>query len=628
MKAALRSVASIVGGFVVAAVLVMLVTYVASLALVPGFRQDPMAPPTAPYLVANVFGSFLAAVAGGWLAATLAARAPLMHAGGLGLLMLGMTVASGGEPAPGQPAWYPMTVAVLAALGALAGGGLRRWRADTLRTPLLTATLLLLLACDPTEAPNASDLGAYSVTPEERPNIVVIVVDDMRFDEMGVAGHPYLETPHIDQLARDGAMFTGAFHAVPLCSPNRASILTGQYPSRHGIIDNVARNRMSHRLQTFPQALQADGYETAFMGKWHMGNDPTPRPGWNEWVAIPGQGRTRNPELYEDGRIHEVEGYITDVFTDRAVDFVQQQRDGPFFLYIGHKAIHPDAVQLDDGSVDLTVPRGYVPAPRHLGRYEDEVFTRRANVVASPDDLVGKPALQRALGVKYSEEIMAAWGEQELDPGTREETIRRRSEMLLAVDDGVGRIVETLRSQGILDETVIVFTSDNGFFYGEHGLSLERRMPYEESIRTPLIVRYPGVAEPGTRIDRLVSSIDLAPTALELAGVAIGDHVQGRSFVPLLQGNEAGWRESLLVEFYTYENPFPWLVDMDYRAIRTERYKYIHWMQHPDETELYDLVADPFETRNLVNDPGSANILAELRGQLADAAVGAMGLRR
>jgi N-acetylglucosamine-6-sulfatase len=497
-----------------------------------------------------------------------------------------------------------------------------------LRSVLLTLVAVVLLSCDPQDARVAADPDADSRVPEVRPNIVVIVVDDMRFDEMGVAGHPYLETPHIDQLARDGALFTRAFHAVPLCSPNRASILTGQYPSRHGIIDNVARNRMSHRLETFPRALQADGYETAFMGKWHMGNDPTARPGWDEWVAIPGQGRTRDPELWEDGGIHTVEGYITDIFTDRAVDFIRRDRTEPFFLYIAHKAIHPDAVQLDDGSVDLTVPRGYVPAPRHLGRYEEEEFTRRPNVVSSPDELTGKPALRRALSVKYSDEVLSAWGEQELDPGTREETIRRRAEMLLAVDDGVGRIVEALRSQGILDETVIVFTSDNGFFYGEHGLSLERRLPYEESIRTPLIVRYPLVAEPGSRIERLVSSVDLAPTMLELAGTPVGDHVQGRSFVPLLRGMEGGWRESLLVEFYTYENPFPWLVDMDYRAIRTERYKYIHWMQHPGEGELYDMVEDPFETTNLVGDPSMAAVLADLRAQLAEAAVDAMGLLR
>lgn len=276
-------------------------------------------------------------------------------------------------------------------------------------------------------------------------------------------------------------------------------------------------------------ALQSDGYQTAFLGKWHMGNDPTPRPGWDQWVAIPGQGRTTDPELYEDGRIHTVEGYITDVLTDRAVSFIQQKRDAPFFVYIGHKAIHPDAVQLDDGSVDLSVPMPYMPAPRHMGRYEDEVFTRRPNVIGSTDELSGKPALRRALEEKYSDEIVEAFGGV-LDPGTSEETIRRRAEMLLAVDEGLGRIVEALREEGILDETVILFTSDNGFFYGEHLLSLERRMPYEESIRSPMLVRYPPVVAAGSRVDGLVASVDIAPSMLELAGVPIGDHVQGRSF--------------------------------------------------------------------------------------------------
>ena len=165
-----------------------------------------------------------------------------------------------------------------------------------------------------------------------RPNVVVIVVDDLRYDEFGAGGHPYLKTPNIDRLADEGAMFTDVFHAVPLCSPNRASILTGQYPSRHGIIDNVARNRASHQLQTFPRAMQAEGYATGFIGKWHMGNDPTPRPGFDFWSALPGQGKTIDPDLYEGGRVHRVEGYVTDVLTDRAVTFIEQPRDTPFML--------------------------------------------------------------------------------------------------------------------------------------------------------------------------------------------------------------------------------------------------------------------------------------------------------
>jgi len=492
----------------------------------------------------------------------------------------------------------------------------------------LVVTLLFgaLTACTPPTTRGTSEAATYSVDPERRPNIIVIVVDDLRWDELGIAGHPFLETPNIDDLAAEGAFFSNAFHSVPLCSPNRASILTGQYPSRHGIIDNVARNRMSHRLATFPLALQEDGYETAYLGKWHMGNDPTPRPGFDHWVAIPGQGRTMNPELFEDGRIHEVPGYITDVLTDRAVEFIRREREQPFFIYIGHKAIHPDAVQLDDGSVDLTVPRGYVPAPRHQGVYEEMDFPRRANNITSLSELDGKPALQHALTVKYSDEIMEEFGEDELDPGSSDETIRRRAEMVLAVDDGLGRIVEALEEEGVLDDTFILFTSDNGFFYGEHGLSLERRMPYEESIRTPLIVRYPHLTQAGLRIDNLVASVDIAPSVLEVAGTSIGDHIQGHSFVPSLQGSSTGARNSVFIEFFTYENPFPWLLDMDYRAIRTERYKYIHWMQFPDWGELYDLQEDPFETRNLIGDPGMAGVLDDLREELRAAALEAMGL--
>jgi len=465
-----------------------------------------------------------------------------------------------------------------------------------------------------------------SLEPDERPNIIVIVVDDLRWDELGITGHPYIETPNIDRLGLEGARFLNAFHAVPLCSPNRASILTGQYPSRHGIIDNVARNRMSHRLETFPRALQDGGYESAFFGKWHMGNDPTPRPGFDEWTAIPGQGRTVDPELFEDGRIHTVEGYITDILTDRAISFIERPRDRPFFIYIGHKAVHPDAIQLDDGSVDLSRPREFVPAPRHAGRYEGKQFGRRTNFAGSPEDLVSKPALQRALRNKHSEEMLGMFSEEELDPNASEPTIRRRAEMMLAVDESVGRIVETLSRAGILDDTLILFTSDNGYFYGEHALTIERRLPYEESIRAPLLIRYPALTAAGSEIEELVVSIDIAPTVLEVAGLPVGDQIQGRSLVPQLRGMGADWRRVVLIEFFTYENPFPWLVDMDYRAIRTDRYKYIHWMQHPDENELYDLSVDPFEIRNLIDEPRMARVVADLRNEMSVAVVEAMGV--
>ena len=497
-----------------------------------------------------------------------------------------------------------------------------------LRQSMLVVLIVVVFTSSACNNRQATEIGGGTAEPAVQPNIIVILVDDLRWDELGFVGHPYLETPNIDRLASEGAFFTNAFHAVPLCSPNRASILTGQYPSRHGIIDNVARDRVSHELQTFPRALQSDGYETAFLGKWHMGNDPTPRPGFDHWVAIPGQGRVVNPEFYEDGRIIEVEGYITDVLTDRAVAFIERDRDRPFFIHIGHKALHPDSRQLDDGSVDRERPRAYIPAERHAGRYEETVFPRRENVISSVDELFGQPALRRALTRKNSPEMNEMFGPI-LDHGTSEETIRRRAEMVLAVDDGLGRIMNALEEKGILDETLIVFTSDNGFFYGEHGLSsVERRMPYEEAIRMPLVMRYPPSITAGTSIEDLVVSVDLAPTALDVAGVAVGDHIQGRSLVPLLRGTATEWRESILVEFYTYENPWPWLLDMDYRAVRTDRYKYVHWMQHPDENELYDLLEDPYEEQNLIDEPSMAGVVSEMRGELAELVLDAMGIQR
>jgi N-acetylglucosamine-6-sulfatase len=478
---------------------------------------------------------------------------------------------------------------------------------------------LLLAGCGAPAAPPQTEATAA------RPNIVVLVVDDLRFDEFGAAGHPYLETPNIDRLAAEGALFTKAFHAVSLCSPNRATLLTGQFPSRHGIIDNVSRSLASHRLETFPQALQAAGYRTAFLGKWHMGNDPTPRPGFDYWAALPGQGRSVDPELFEGGRLQVVPGYATDLLTDRAIGFIEREKEHPFLVYLAHKAVHPDVTQRDDGSIAPGSEGGYIPAPRHLGRYDDRRFPRRANSADSLARLGGMPAVQRALATLVSgsdsgpADLLAA-------PRTEEETIRRRAEMILAVDEGLGRIMATLDSLGILDRTAILFTSDNGFFFGEHGLSTERRLPYEESIRNPLLLRYPPRVKAGSRPAGLALTVDVAPTLLELAGVAVGPQIQGRSLVPLFAGTPPGWRESVLVEFYTYENPFPHLLDMDYRAVRTDRYKYIHWIKHPEMDELYDLVSDSLELSNVADDPAMAGVKSRLKAELGRLVLQAMGL--
>ncbi len=461
---------------------------------------------------------------------------------------------------------------------------------------------------------------------EERPNLVVIVVDDQRWDELGAAGHPFLKTPNIDKMAKEGALFTNSYAVSPLCSPNRASIMTGQNISSHGIVDNIARNKASHRLRIFAKELQAAGYETAHVGKWHMGNDPTKRPGYDKWVCIPGQGESINPIFWEDGKLNTINGYVTDVLTDISIDFIKKERDKPFFLYIGHKAVHPQMQQKDDGSVDFDAGMSYIPADRHKGIYEKEMFKRRKNADKEAIAKSDKEVIKAAIKQKESDANRKIFGNI-LDHGTAEETIRRRSEMLLAVDESLGRIMKELKAINKLDNTVIVFTSDNGFYYGEHGLSIERRLPYEETIRVPMLIRYPKLIKGGTKIDDFALSIDIAPTMLDLGEAKIGDHINGKSLVPLFKEKNPNWRKSFLVEYVSYEKPMPWLIGTSYKAIRSGNYKYIHWIHHPEQNELYDLAKDPEELHNLAKNPKMKKVIKKLRGELGVLIAQAVGLQ-
>jgi len=458
-----------------------------------------------------------------------------------------------------------------------------------------------------------------------RPNIVVIVVDDMRFDEYGAGGHPYLETPQVVALAATGAVFSNAYHTTPLCSPNRACILTGQYASRHGIIDNTSRSYASHRLATFAHELQRAGYETAHVGKWHMGNDPTPRPGYDYWVSFAGQGEILDPELFENGRLQRVPGYITDLLTDRAIEFATRARSKPFMVYIGHKAIHPQIVQRDDGTVDVSTNQGFIPAARHRGKYAGKVFKRRPNYGLSAADRAGKPVLAAALDAKHSSGIARQFGPEVLDEQVSEETIQSRAEMMLAVDDGLGRLRAALEEKGLYENTLFVFMSDNGSFFGEHGLSVERRFPYEESVKSPLVISHRAAIEP-RRVDAFALSIDIAPTLLQAARAEIPHSVQGRSLLPHALGSRERGREAFLMEYYGHENPFPWIANIDYRAVRLGRYKYIRWIREDEAHELYDLQTDPYELRNIAADAANAATVARARETMASLVLGSLGL--
>lgn len=451
-----------------------------------------------------------------------------------------------------------------------------------------------------------SFLAAPLLAAAARPNIVFILVDDLRWDELRCTGHPFASTPHADRLAREGALFRNAFAVTPLCSPSRASFLTGLYTHHHGIADNTSRVAQSHRLDTWPRRLHEAGYATAFVGKWHMGNDDSRRPGFDEWVSFPGQGESINPVLNINGAKTKTSGYITDLLTDHAVAFLERQsRDTRFCLYLSHKAIHPNVVQRDDGSVvgSISGAEGFIPAERHANLYAGERLPRRPSFAKPPH---GKPALERRIG------DLPALGET---TATADASILNRMRMMKAVDEGLGRILASLEKQGRLDETLVVLTSDHGYFYGEHGLDAERRLAYEETIRIPLLMRYPKHIKAGSRIDAMALGIDIAPTMLEWGGAKPAGQLDGRSLLPLLSGQARGWREDFLVE-YNSDTVFPRIVKMGYRAVRGQRWKHIHYQELSGADELYDLESDPYEMTNLIDDPKAREQLAKMRERL------------
>ena len=468
--------------------------------------------------------------------------------------------------------------------------------------------------------------GALANEPSQKqPNIVMIVVDDMRFDEFGAGGHPFLETPQIDQLAQEGVNFSRAYHVTPLCSPNRASLLTGQYPSRHGVVDNTSRSNLSHRLELFPGLLQSAGYRTAHIGKWHMGNDPTPRPGYDYWVSYAGQGKLINPELYEEGKISEVKGYITDILTERALKFINDSAQQPFFLYVGHKAVHPEALQRNDGSADLSVKREYIPAKRHEGRYQTAEVPTLGQYPVTNDFSPLNESLSIRKTLEQSDERWDTW----INSGFSKDTVRKRAEMMLAVDDSLGLIVQTLKEQALLDNTLIIFTSDNGYFYGEHGLTIERRYPYEEAIKAPLIIKQPktknNLSHAGLE-NMLVSSVDLAPTILAYANVEIPTLIQGRSFYSVLEGGDKHTRDAVFIEYFAHENPFIWTAKIDYKAVIVGPYKLVKWTLYDNEYELYNLQDDPRELNNLAKQQAYKTKLIDMLRILKTETLNALGM--
>ncbi|NIP26570.1 MAG: sulfatase, partial [Phycisphaerae bacterium] len=368
---------------------------------------------------------------------------------------------------------------------------------------------------------------------------------------MGFLNKPsFLETPAMDRMAREGAHLENAFVVTSLCSPSRASILTGKFPQTHGVVDN--QHPLPEHNVIFPQYLKDAGYKTAFIGKWHMGgHTDEPRPGFDHWVSFPGQGVYYDPEFNVNGESIEHNGYITDLLTDYAVEWIgKQSNDQPFMLYLSHKAVHAM----------------FEPAKRHLGLFDKIKPEYPASMANTKENYRGKPEWVKEQRHSWHGVDYMYHGEMEFDT-----FYRRYCETLLSLDESIGRVLNALEKKELSKNTLVIYTSDNGFTLGEHGL-IDKRHMYRESIRIPLLALGPGLIKAATKITNLIQNVDFAPTFLEAAGIEPPDDMDGKSFLPLLKGTDVSRREEVYYEYY-WERPFPHTPTVF--GVRTETYKYM-----------------------------------------------------
>lgn len=437
-------------------------------------------------------------------------------------------------------------------------------------------------------------------------NIIFVLVDDLRYDGLGFLQPGVLKTPNIDRMAKEGTYFPNAVVTSSLCSPSRATILTGQTARNHGIVDNNDSSEAG--LTYFPSYLRQAGYQTAFFGKWHMGaSTDAPRPGFDKWMSFIGQGNywpsmvntaQSSPNFNVDGKTVPQKGYITDELTDYAMDWLTKERDPkkPFFLYLSHKGVHSDPL----------------PPPRYAHQYDKTKFTLPASAANTPENNAGKPLWvqnQRntwhGIDFFYNADV----------PMT--EYLKYYYATLSGIDDSLGRIMAYLRKNHLEKDTLVVFTSDNGYMIGEHGL-IDKRNAYEASIRVPLVVWEPGTIPAGKVNEGRFRNLDFAPTFLDVARASRPPQFEGVSAWKLWKGVQpiSAWKPGDFIYEYFWEYNFP--MTPTTFAIERDRMKYIQYYGVYDTEELYDLKSDPDEMHNLIDDPAWGSRKQELRVALYD----------
>jgi arylsulfatase A-like enzyme len=489
----------------------------------------------------------------------------------------------------------------------------------------LLVTINVLLGCINQDSSfQGSDLPIKLIEGVKPRNVIFILADDHRYDFMGFTGKvPWLKTPGMDRLANEGAYFKNAFVTTALCSPSRASILTGLYSHTHKVVDNQAP--LPEDLMFFPQYLQQAGYQTSFFGKWHMGNDSDePRPGFNHWESFKGQGVYYNPTLNINGKkiSYQDSTYISDLLTEHAVDWLEQRdKQKPFFLYLSHKAVHAD----------------FMPADRHSGKYEKEPIELPPSFRTSDSQVKGKKAVNESIKREVSKDEPlkgeAYYGKGRTPDWQKMQReswhgvdymyhggisfsafYKRYCETLLGVDESVSAVLDYLDKNGLTEETLVIYMGDNGFSFGEHGL-IDKRHFYEESVKVPFLIRCPALFGGSKTMEPMIQNIDVAPTILAAAGIEKPDHFQGQSILPLLQEKEYGWRDKIFYEYY-WEYDFPQTPTM--HGVRTDRYKLIRYHGIWDTNEFYDLQEDPDEMNNLIASPEHQELIKKLTNDIYD----------